>query len=567
MTKASKLLPTIAAGLSFLSLILAKLDVSFKIQWTILAIFLTAIGAVVFLAYFHNSELLKKTFSSFSRPQLIILTFLVILTIVTRFILLKEYPFVAVGDEVRDGGLDAVRIHQQLVNLFSYGRYESHGLIIATFDSLFYPLFHNSVYLYRIPAAIIGSLDILFIFLITRLITNFRTAIFAALCLIALPVHLFYSRTEIVVIFSSFLSTIGLLCFFLWYRRPDLINLIVLSTFIGFSFNFHASIKAYSFVILGLLLAFLVWKTFRHKLSLQKSLTSILVVFGFVIVGFGPRLLYTDWSTFTHSRTITHDTHVFTLKSLQDIETNYLKSILVIFYEPTNSHFPDHRPLLDPTLALFFFIGLGAIFLVNRQAVPRFAALLLFLGFFTNSALTDWIGADHRIMPLIPPLIFIVAFGLEFVFSRWHSSFFRLTFLVTTLFLILGRGLLFFTEERANLIAMPDVKQATDYLMMHLLYDLPQITSSHQLCLVSSPYNIQNYNYLHYQEQRQFFYPQTNFSLTASELLPNSELWVFTGDCPSSGLIKPNHLLSVNCAAQSHFFCPLNFNRSLNIYY
>ena len=82
------------------------------------------------------------------------------------------------------------------------------GLIIPTVAAFFYRFFGSSVLTYRVPAALLAVLDVGLLYLLMRRAAGRTAGLFAGLVLLILPLHLFYARTELVVIFSSVLMTV-----------------------------------------------------------------------------------------------------------------------------------------------------------------------------------------------------------------------------------------------------------------------------------------------------------------------------------------------------------------------
>ena len=239
----------------------------------------------VILPLIYFLKIHKKSFKLSNHYKYLLI--LSVLTIFFHFINLKTYPFVSVGDEVRDGGLNAVEINQgDYKDIFGYGRYESHGLIIPTINSVFVKLFPQSNLLYRAPTAIVGSLDVLLFYLLISLSFNSTVAFWSALILLTNPLHLFYSRTETVIIFSSLLSSLLIGIFLNTLNKAKKpIDFFTLFILIGFSFNFHASIKAVAII----LVPYLIIKIFSLK-KISSIIFSLFLLPISLIAGFGPRL-------------------------------------------------------------------------------------------------------------------------------------------------------------------------------------------------------------------------------------------------------------------------------------
>ena len=71
------------------------------------------------------------------------------------------------------------------------------------------------------PAALVAVADVLVLYLLVRFAIGRVAAFWAGLFLVALPLHLAFSRTELVVSFTSFWTSLILLLLWAFLRRPD----------------------------------------------------------------------------------------------------------------------------------------------------------------------------------------------------------------------------------------------------------------------------------------------------------------------------------------------------------
>lgn len=469
-----------------------------------------------------------------------------VIALFINFFYLKSYPFVAVGDEIRDGALDSARIaSSQIKNIFGYGSYNAHGLIIPAFNSNFYKVFGNSVLSYRIPTAIIGTIDIILLFFIITKLVGSIAGFWAALLLTCLPLHIFYSRTETVVIFSSLITTT--LLYFSYRTIKNKKDFLYLALLIGFSFNFHASVKTVAILLLPLLLFKII--SFRKILKIISSLTITILV---IIIGFGPRLMYTTPEIFFNLSRLDRTSINFT-----SLFSKYLESLKVIVSSPTTSHYFDHQPLLTIPLFLLFLIGL--VFLFKKEKKLFFLLIYLALAIpFTNSAITDMINADHRLMPLLPIISFVIGFCISYI-TKIKSKLFKQVF-VSIIFIYLVKIVFnFFYYQEANINDYNNWREPKDYLSMHLIYLIQKNNFPNDITIYTSPYNATNYNYLHYQEQYKFFLPDKNIIFLGAENLDNYSVRILTNETFS---------LTVDCLdLKNRFYCPLNDPGKFTIYY
>ena len=190
------------------AVIVAKNDAYFTYRWLVFWLHIMAVTCIIALyAGTRIRRSMKATILCVE--ELVPFVAIFLLAVLSSFVFLTTYPYVSVGDEVRDGGMDAMGIATgSLTNIFAYGRYDAHGLIIPTFSSFFYPLFGSSVLTFRFPAAIISCVDVAVVYLLLRVSVNRSAAFWGAFVLTTMPLHLFFGRTQIVVAFNSLWTSV-----------------------------------------------------------------------------------------------------------------------------------------------------------------------------------------------------------------------------------------------------------------------------------------------------------------------------------------------------------------------
>jgi hypothetical protein len=545
------------------SLSLTKVDASFSFRWLSFWLWFSAVAisfSYLVLSKIKNHQTVFK--------QDLLLPIVLFLSLCLSFLFLKTYPFVAVFDEVRDGGLNARQILEgSITNIHGYGRYESHGLIIPTLITPFYLIFKNSVFTYRVPAAIVSIADILVVYLLARKILDKRSAFWAALILINLPLHLYYARTEIVVITSSLLTSLIILFLYFLSRGKKVSDFLLLGLFLGYSAGFHASVK--TVVIISFLVALGLGGWYLlHEKNRREIISGMILLPIFFLVGFGPRLLFTSPEIFFHLRTATSlkapgaawgntslsPTNLFT--NYKDLVRNYLRSVRSYFDAPIGSHYQAQKPLLSPLVSLFFVIGfLTALFSKNKP-IFRLLALFALLLPLLNSAATDCINCDHRLAPFLPISSLLAALGIKTVLEKTEKlpkkqwipgirrgcQFFLLAYL-------LFQGYFFFASESAS-----KGKSFQDYLSMHTVYLLKSLPPQRKLCLLISPKNFIFFDYLHIKEQYDFFLPNTVIQKEISSLILENEIYI--GKTCNPFPQKGRFVLFRYCQINKRFICP-----------
>ena len=538
--------------------------------------------SIVLVAVIFLKELLTRKIlhTMLDTDEILVFACVVLTAEVVSFFVLQSYPYIAVGDEVRDAGLDAMTIATGASqHFFEYGNYNGYGRIIPYIASYFYTLFGSSVLTYRFPAALVGWLDILTLYILLRLTTNKITALLGSLTLLVLPLHLFYARTELVVIFDSFWTSILLLLFYLWVEKKTVIRLVMLASIIGFASNFHTAVRIVAGIItVGVFL--LGTKEFLYQHKIRHILKKIASGVGFILfcfVGFGPMLFFSSSQNFLESGQYAFSTNAhqgYSFPSFAQwlfLGNNYVASFLVWFINSTTSHYRYPSPILTGVFAVFFFIGIGYILWKIKHPFFALVTTLIFLLPFTNSAITSAINADHRLLPMLPLAALAIGYGL---FTA--GKIIRVRAGIVVLQILFGVYLIyqaywFFTAMPA--IMNRDVREFVAMDIIQLLQSqdgFVNTVSSHPLseniCLIVSPSNAQNLQYEHHQEQYEYFLPTKTIMIDKNPSIPDNEAYIFHGGCPTIYSIATQKAVTT-CTGANNFFCPIGYTGNIVLHY
>jgi len=552
--------------LGIFSIVLTKFDTAYKYIWLELLARCLFFASFLFVYLASFSREFVKNF--IEKINLKIFLFVLLLTLISRFLFLQNYPFVSIGDELRDSGLNAQKIFTgEIKNVFGYGNYNGFGLGIPLFSSYFYRIFGSSVLTYRIPAALISVLDISLIYLLCVYLFNHKIAFWASMIMVSSWWHMYLSRTELVVILDSAITSLLLFSFFL-LRRKRLLDFALMGTVLGFSMGFHASVKIFLILFPIIFFDLLLERNNNFKQKVEK----ILVIFLYFLVGFGPRILYGDVNVLFQKNKSFFFSHPNT--SLQEISLRYGKSLLVWFYEPLQSRFPGKQPIFSPLLFVFFLAGFVSLFFIYRKKVkflPLFY-LFVFLIPLTNSALTDTLNFGHRLIPLLSISSIFCGVGIFFLLSKIRWKKIRITAAIFIFLYLITGTYNFFYKKPANFN-----NKTSDFLSMHLisfLKDNPTLVDR-KTCLILSSENYYVFDLMHYREQYEYFFPNTQFERQLDNSLQDNEIYVFKDECKKIGLttnfqeknVLGYKLFKVDCNNRKNFYCPLEGTNGFKIYY
>jgi 4-amino-4-deoxy-L-arabinose transferase-like glycosyltransferase len=571
----------LAIALAAGSIIWTKYDTVFQYKWLILTLHSSAMLIIGSIYIYKTWPSIKRHVATITRQEISLLTILFISALCVSFFALSTYPFVSLGDEVRDGGLDAMKIVNGVRdNIFEYGSYDAHGLIIPTIASFFYRLFGSSVLTYRVPAALLSIADVLILYILLRKITNKTAAFFGGLTLLTLPLHMFFGRTELVVIFNSFWTSVILLLLYLTCKKTRIIDYALIGTVLGFAGGFHAAIRVVAIFALGIIIVHTIYAMYTSHGKLWKRIqtpfASILVLLIFCTVGFGPRAIYTTKDNFFHTKRFSYNAYVETrqipsLTEVEQLKEKYIKSLMVWFYEPTNFFYPDQKPILPPLLTIIWLLGVGYSFFILRKPflfIPLFYAFALP---FTNSAITDTVNADHRLSVLLPIAAFFIGVGIYYIQKSISFRYLSLGILVFIATYISVNTISYYRYQPAN-----KNKDFKEYVAMHTIYFLQDIFPQKKngqgmyrqnTCIALSPTNYYTFNLLHYREQFEYFLPNLLTEMHPDGNLSDTEVHIYNGQCSQISTITRTRK-RIQCNTSSlNYHCPLQYAGIISVYY
>ena len=569
-TSVAVLLSTV---LWLVSMVIVKKDVGFSHRWLALSLhYLSFIPVVSLFAWEYLRT--RKWENIFKQENLRPFLFILLVAIASYFIFLNKYPFVSVGDELRDSGLRALKISKgEEKNIFGYGDYNGYGLDPSIMAAFFYRLFGGSVFTYRLPSAIFATVEVVVIYLLGYLILGKAAAFWSAMVLIALPLQLLLARTEFLVLCNSFLTAVILL-FFYFLKDKKIINFAVFGTILGFSFGFHTAVRTVALIMLAVGILFEIFSI--SHINLKEKGTRLLVLTFFCFVGFGPRLWFTTKDIFFAKHRFYSQVNMQQgfLEKFNQFGDRYYHSFLAWAVEPLGSRSVDNKPILTPFLGLFFIVGLVISLLVLDNLYLKIISLLALILPFTNSALTDALNQGHRLSSLLPVGAVLVTVGIITIQQKISQRTMRNIFGFVILFYLLSQIFFFFYRQ-------PISKSAglKDYLSMHLIYFLknhPELTSQ-KICLKVSPANWQNLDLIHYKEQYAYFFPSLDIERFSDSQINDDEVFIGTNDeCEPQYisshegqrvLSSTDNLYKISCLGERDFICPLGYFGEIKIHY
>ncbi len=515
---------------SLIIIYLHKNDIILTKSWTIYYLWLINCFLALAYLFFKIPRSLYSRVSLIISQDVYILTLVLILAFFTRFFLLSTYPYVTLGDGLRDAGLNALKIKKGLLkDFFDFGAYQGYGNFIPLISFFFISVFKNSPLVYLVPSSLIGILSILATYLLSRIWGGKKVAVIASFFLVGSLFHLHYSRTELLVIMDSLLSPLIILFVysaFFFFEGYFLAGLIF-----GFAFHFYAGIRGVLFISVFYLflektkqlILFLIKKDFREfYLNLKRMILEFTVFCIGLIITLGPTLNKINFgkdnnliSKVGNAKLIFLEDE-FIKKDLKEkinfLYKNYEKSFLVYVFNTAKDnafHFYFDSPLLNFPLNWFFLVGLFYLLIKKdnskKKQLTNLLIFIIFLFPITNQVIINTTGDNHRLMSILPVLSIFAAYGLVVFFEKLTVKYSGIIIGIIVFFYLFSQ-LLFYFINRPSDLAFDEVglkeyvfQKIVEFIKRDTFYDTYFILNNDQF----------NYDSWHYLEKIKFFtYPK-----------------------------------------------------------
>lgn len=564
------------------------LDTLKKYNWWIFFLWLAVFGVSIIYSLLHTPRLIFEKTRIIVRQDWKIILLILVLAFFTRFFLLATYPYITIGDELRDPGLYALHIKSgQVKDLFSLGSYQGYGNFIGLTSFFFSLILNNSHLIYRIPAALAGIVSILLTYFIGRIISGKKVAIIASIFLTGSIIHLHYSRTELLVILDSLFSPLFFLA--VYSTLYSLVGFFLTGLLFGFSLHFYAGIR----VIILLSILFIMILAIRdfinnsnrknYVLLLQKHVGALVLIIAGFIIGLGPQInVMFKENLFFRAGTVhllTED-KTFTLLSIWEklvyINNLYQKAFSVYIFEPTTTHFAFKNSLLTFPLNWLFLTGLFYLLLdknKNRNILRMtlFMVFIVFLYPIFSQVMINRVGADHRLLSVVPFLSLIAAVGL-IKLSDVNIFFQKINVSYSLAIIILIINLSFFFIVRPS--DMGYVPQ--EYAFQQILEYIKQDDKADKYFIPFEGENNYSFNTLHHREKTEFFtnpkkvqlISMKDFSHEIQNTDDRAQKYFFYYTDPSIQQIAKYSEVILDCTRTvlPKYYCPLGFGGNMKFY-
>ena len=392
------------------------------------------------------------------RPQTIWL--ILLLALATRLIFLGQFPLGFTADEASQGysaysllktGQDEWGLTWPISSFRAFADYRAPLQTYLIIPSV--AVFGLNEFAVRLPSAIVGTLAVLAIFLLTnKLFKNKNIALLAALFLAISPWHLQFSRTALEANFASFLFPMGL--YFL-LRGIDENKKYLFYAALLFGLDLYSYLAAKLFVVLFLAGFFILERKQFKKIVVAKTIPALLLFFVFALpiftdTFFGPGnvrgkdLIITNYSL-ENIQSISKEQYYSTLNQVSTIiprifsnkltftfhqfVTNYVSYLTPSFWfteggrESTYSVFPGFGLLY---LFMLPLVAFGIFKLLTSSRQTRNILLLWFFLGIIPAAITKEGYRPNRAGSLLGIMEIVSAVGFYYLFTSIPAHFRKL---------------------------------------------------------------------------------------------------------------------------------------------
>lgn len=295
---------------------------------------------------------------------------------------------------------------------------------------LIFKLFGASFFTLRLVSVVFALVSLILLFILTKEILGFKSAIFAALLFVLTPIVMIQSHLTLENI-ALLPFVISWLLFLFKYEKYQKIKFLYFSAIsLGISLYSYNGMRLVLPIIFLLTLIYLSYLNFKDK---KKAITANLIF----IAGISPFILILYLSKFAYPGAIFGSARPIVPDSYQDFFLPFLSSFDLTFLYLKGDSIPFHTTgqigmFLLVTLP-FFLVGCFQIFKIRRPILYLILAVFLLSPLLYS--LVDSIYRASRLMVLIPSYVIITSLGLEAILSiKYHLR--KITFVVMVVLIL-----------------------------------------------------------------------------------------------------------------------------------
>jgi 4-amino-4-deoxy-L-arabinose transferase-like glycosyltransferase len=365
----------------------------------------------------YENKLFNNTYFNF-----FVLFLLLIIAAILRLYKISEIP-------------DGYSLDEQLISAYAGPVFQGQRIPIFIADarfqvaSLFYyivgqiwKIFSSSIDSARVLAALIGVLNVLFIYLLAKeLFNNKRVAILSAFFMTFSYYHLIYSRIAWLWIFVPTLATATIYFYLLGERTGKYIYFMISGALLGLNLYFYNAAKMVAFVFAFYWL-FLLLRSRETRDYLLNNKKSLFVFILSSIIVFIPLVIFIYKYPAAYFERIKEQSilkgNIFSA-GFQNFFFSHAKDTVLMFIAKASKYgyynYPN-KPLLDFISGFLYILGISYTF-YNWKKTKNFLLILLFF-FSLVPAFFSYHPSDpntQRAILSVVPLILFISLGTEII--------------------------------------------------------------------------------------------------------------------------------------------------------
>ncbi|MBI5952815.1 MAG: glycosyltransferase family 39 protein [Chloroflexi bacterium] len=367
----------------------------------------------------------------------LLLSLIVLIGFGFRYWKLTEVPSHVDNDVALMGTFGVDLIEAENYNWIGYSNSE-HLLSYDQFMAWRMRLFRQNHYGIVMPSVVLGTLTLIFVFLLGRKLSGPLVGFMAVGLLTISYTHIHFSR----ILFgnsSFFMASFAVYAIFKGMRTRQPFWFTLAGVLTGWGLLLYDSSR----VIPVLIVSIIIWQALWHRQQIKSMYKDWLVLGAGVLFAFGPMLAYAavNFSNFAGraNKVLLWEDVVWQ----HQLASYHTESPFVVLVEQTwrtfltlhltgdgSPHFAFQRPMVSSLTAMFFILGLGYA-LTRLKNIRLFAMLAwIFLTFILGGVLT----ADPPYWPhlniALPPIMLVAALGIESLADALKKAFGRVGYMV-----------------------------------------------------------------------------------------------------------------------------------------
>jgi hypothetical protein len=333
---------------------------------------------------------------------------------------LELHPYAFINDEGEVGKEAQQILNGQVTNFFDVG-WASQPVWSFVPAAIFIKLLGHTAFAVRLVSVVQGAVTVSLLYLLGRDLYDSTAGILAAGVLLALPLHIHFSRLGVNNVGDAFFSTLTIWLTFRAVRRGTPLAYLLAGLAVGSAFYTYLGSR----LAIALVFGSLVYMALRRPAFVRLHARQLLIFGGAVLVVALPMAVYfiktpDQFFARLNSEGILSNG----LLQRQAVQTGqgplgvlldqFAKSTFVYVSAPALAQFYNSpQPYLTALAAVFFVLGLA--YTIWRLGDPPF--MTLFAWFWAvvifGSTLTIGPPSSQRLLMSAPPLALMVALGLQ----------------------------------------------------------------------------------------------------------------------------------------------------------